>query len=223
MRTVSVVIPCHNEEVAISKVISSLPESILEVVVVDNNSTDNTASIAASLGARVVTESRQGAGFSLMKGLKEAKGDIIITLDGDCQYPSEAILGCVDYFEKKGFDFMVCSRFPLFNKDSMNIVRRFGNWFLTAAMAVLFKKGCTDSTSGMMCMRRSLLEKLSLKNGGFPFANEVKIRAIMLPGINFGEMHIDYHPREGKSKLSPLRHGFEILMYYFILRRELRG
>ena len=89
--TISVVIPCYNEEEGIQHVIRSLPPSVDEVVVVDNNSTDRTAEVSAALGARVVPEKRKGYGAAYKAGLPAATKDVTVTMDGDGTYPSEQI------------------------------------------------------------------------------------------------------------------------------------
>ncbi|RMF94611.1 MAG: glycosyltransferase family 2 protein, partial [Candidatus Schekmanbacteria bacterium] len=71
----SVVMPCYNEEKALGGVIESIPSFVDEIIVADNNSTDRTAEIARSLGAKVVFEGRKGYGRAYKTGLKNATGD----------------------------------------------------------------------------------------------------------------------------------------------------
>jgi len=91
--TISVVIPCYNEEDGVREVIGRMPKAVDEVVVVDNNCTDRTAAVATSLGAKVVTEPTPGYGAAYKAGLKAATGDLVVTLDGDGTYPPEEIPG----------------------------------------------------------------------------------------------------------------------------------
>lgn len=221
MNSVSVVIPCYNEAEGIKKVIEALPPSLLEILVVDNNSTDESALIALSSGARVVKEERKGYGYALRKGFEEAKGDIIITIDADGQYPAGEVEKCVNYFNEQNLDFLVCSRFPLIQKDSMNMIRRIGNLSFTCISKLLFGLPTSDSWSGMMCFKRSLVSKLSLESTDMQLSQEIKIRAFTTPGIRFGEIHVGYSPRVGDSKLAPFRHGLRMLKYYVHLKASI--
>ena len=107
---ISVVIPCYNEEEGVQLVIRSLPECVDEVVVVDNNSTDRTAEVATSLGARVVKETRKGYGAAYKAGLPAVTGDITITMDGDGTYPSEQIGELVPKVKDAGVEDGRCSQ-----------------------------------------------------------------------------------------------------------------
>ena len=90
--SIGVVIPCCNEEEGVRGVIGRLPAVVDEVVVVDNNCTDRTAEVAASLGVRVVSERTPGHGAAYEAGLRAVQSDIVVTLDGDGTYPPEEIL-----------------------------------------------------------------------------------------------------------------------------------
>ncbi len=94
--TLSVVIPCLNEEKGIAKVLKGMPDCVDEVVVVDNGSMDGTAAVAESLGAKIIFEKEKGYGRAYGAGLPVATGDVIVTLDGDGQYPSAAIPPIID-------------------------------------------------------------------------------------------------------------------------------
>src|SRR5262245_14314981 len=111
--SISVVIPCYNEEDGVRAVIGEMPACVDEVVVVDNNSTDRTAEVARSLGARVVHETRKGYGAAYKAGIPAAASDVVVTLDGDGSYPAEAIAALVDELVDRRLDFLSASRFPL--------------------------------------------------------------------------------------------------------------
>ena len=204
---ISTIIPCYNEEKTIEKVIKSVPKDVFEIIVVDNNSTDKTAEIAKNLGARVVKEKRQGYGYALQRGFKEAKGDIIVTLDGDGQYPGEKINELVDYFIKNNLDFLNCARFPLQNPASMPFIRKLGNYLFNLIIFILFGIKTKDSQSGMMIFKKEILKKINLESGDMPLSEELKIKTI-LNGFKYDEINIPYYSREGESKLIPLKHGF---------------
>src|SRR5262245_61223844 len=175
--SISVVIPCYNEEDGVREVIGRMPPAVDEVVVVDNNCTDRTAEVATSLGARVVAERVPGYGAAYKAGLKAATGDVIVTLDGDGTYPPEEIPRLVDTLVDRGWDFLSASRFPLQDPRAMNFTNRIGNWVLTVAAAVLFGHAIRDSQSGMWVFRRAALGRMTLTSDGMPFSEEIKLEA----------------------------------------------
>jgi dolichol-phosphate hexosyltransferase len=207
MASISVVVPCHNEELSIPLVLDAVPREVYEVVVVDNNCTDRTVEIAEAHGARVVIERTPGYGSALKCGFNAAQGDIIAALDGDNQYPASEIIPVVDFLIAHDFDFISCSRFPLMDTSSMSIVSKVGNWGLTLITNVLFGIKLRDSQSGMWVFKKSVLERFVLSGDDMSFSQEIKLKAIACPDIRFAEYHIPYRPRIGESKLFPLRHG----------------
>lgn len=215
--TISVVIPCYNEEDGVRQVLSRMPREVDEFVVVDNNCTDRTAEVARSMGARVVAEKTPGYGAAYKAGLKAATQDVVVTLDGDGTYPPEEIPRLVDELVDRGWDFLSASRFPLVNPKAMHFMNRVGNGVLTVAAAVLFFKPIRDSQSGMWVFRRASLEKMTLKSDGMAFSEEIKLEAL-LRGLRFGEGHVPYGERIGEVKLQKWRDGYENLM--FLVRKR---
>jgi len=219
---ISIVIPCYNEEKTIEKVIRNIPQEVFEIIVVDNNSTDKTAEIAKKLGVKVVKEKKQGYGYALQRGFKEAQGDIIVTLDGDGQYPGEKINELVNYFIENNLDFLNCARFPLQNPSSMPFIRKIGNYFFNFVIFILFGIKTKDSQSGMMIFKKEILKKINLESGDMPLSEELKIKTV-LNGFKYDEINIPYYPREGESKLFPFKHGLinlSFLLYLWLQNRK---
>ena len=225
MASISVVIPCYNEEASIGEVIRAVPKGVLEVLIIDNNSTDRTAEIAAQNGARVVVERQQGYGPALACGFRNALGDILVTLDGDNQYPPYTVVDIANCLDENNLDFISASRYPLMDRGSMPLLRKVGNWGLTIATNVLFNLRLHDAQSGMWIFRKKTLDLLPLQetkvNKGMSLTQEIKVRAAKHPNIRFAEYHIPYHPRMGHSKLNPFRDGWRMLM--FLLKLRIRG
>ena len=216
---VSVVIPCRNEADSLAAVLAAMPAGLREVIVVDNNSTDGTARIAAANGARVVSESRQGYGAAVRRGCADARADIVAVLDGDGQHPPEALPGMLKMLVGSNLDFISASRFPLAPEAPMSIMRRTGNWGLTLAANVLFGISLTDSQSGMVLFKRNLLARIEPESDDVPFVQELKIRAARDKTIRFAEYTIPCRPRTGgQSKVFPIRHGIKLLAALLVLR-----
>jgi glycosyltransferase involved in cell wall biosynthesis len=218
--TISVVIPCYNEEDGVQRVIKSLPACVDEVVVVDNNSTDRTAEVSKALGARVVPETRKGYGAAYKAGLPAVTSDITVTMDGDCTYPSEQIEECVDYLVDNDLDFVSAARFPLQNPEAMNFSNKIGNMVLTVAMLVLYGTKIRDSQSGMWIYRSKVYPMMNVTSDGMPFSEEIKIEAIRSKQIRFDEYHVNYHERIGEVKLDKWRDGFKNL--WFLVEKRFR-
>ncbi|MBX0329936.1 glycosyltransferase family 2 protein [Oscillochloris sp. ZM17-4] len=216
---ISVVIPCFNEEHGLRHVLEGMPSYIDEVVVVDNNSTDETARVAQELGARVIFEARKGYGNAYQAGLPVATGDIIATVDGDGTYPSTSIAPIIDDLLDRGLDFVSASRFPLRDARAMRRRNVLGNKVLTYTFRALYLRWVADSQSGMWVFRRSCLSQIRPTQPGMAFSEEIKIEALHARGLRFGEHHVDYYERIGETKLYTWRDGFINLGYLF--RRRL--
>jgi len=215
--SIGVVIPCYNEAEGVRGVIGRMPAVVDEVVVVDNNCTDRTAEVAASLGARVVSERTPGYGAAYKAGLRAVQSDIVVTLDGDGTYPPEEIPRLVQTLLEKRWDFLSASRFPLAKPRAMGFSNRLGNWVLTVAATLLFFKPIRDSQSGMWVFHRTALDRLRLTSDGMAFSEEIKLEAL-LRGLRFGEAHIPYGMRVGEVKLQKWRDGWNNLL--FLVRKR---
>lgn len=214
---ISLIIPCYNEEEGLAFVLDQVPDLVDEIVIVDNNSTDMTAEVAARFGARVFRETQQGYGYAYHLGFSKATGDIFITMDGDGTYPPEEIPRLLEHLFTKDLEFISACRFPLSEKGNMDPVSKFGNFVLTTLSRVLFGYGLRDSQSGMWIFHGDCLNRIRLESNGMPFSEEIKIEAIRR-GLRFEEVHIPYHLRYGKKKIKKFRDGMRNLIYLFRLR-----
>ncbi len=195
-----------------------MPEFVDEVIVVDNNSTDRTADVAESLGARVIREHVRGYGRAYKKGFSVATGDVIITLDGDHSYPPDAISYLLEAFLHLEADFLNASRFPVRDRRAMSFKHKFGNFVLSVAMSLLYFRWVRDSQSGMWVFRRSILDGMKLTSDGMAFSEEIKIEALKRSDVRFNEISIQYSSRLGEIKLNPWRDGFYNL--WFLVKKR---
>jgi glycosyltransferase involved in cell wall biosynthesis len=220
---ISVLIPCLDEEEAVGKVVDQALEGIRrsgrtgEVIVVDNGSTDRSAEIAESHGARVVSERRRGYGSAYLAGLAESHGDFVVMGDADETYPLQELAPFVDRLEH-GDDLVIGSRFEgTMHADAMPFLNRFvGNPILTGMLNLLFGVKVSDAHCGMRAVRRDALEVLDLHSTGMEFASEMVFKAYRR-GLKVSEIPIDYYPRVGESKLNRFgdawRHVRFMLLY----------
>jgi glycosyltransferase involved in cell wall biosynthesis len=212
-QSITVIIPCLNEEQGIEGVLRAMPDIVDEVIVVDNASTDRTSEIALSLGAKVIREDVRGYGRSYKRGFSDATSDLIITLDGDHSYPVDALSYLIEAFLHLEVDFLNASRFPVRDSKGMSFRNKIGNLILSLAMSVLYFRWVRDSQSGMWVFRRSILKEMKLISDGMAFSEEIKIEALRSSTIRFGEIAIMYSSRLGESKLNPWKDGLQNLMF----------
>ncbi len=212
-RSITVIIPCLNEEQGVESVLRAMPDFVDEVIVVDNNSTDRTSEVAAALGAKVIREEVRGYGRSYKRGFTQATGDLIVTLDGDHSYPVDALSYLLEAFLHLDVDFLNASRFPVRDPRAMSFKHKFGNLVLSLSMSLLFFRWVRDSQSGMWVLRRSIVKEMKLESDGMAFSEEIKIEAIRNPRIRFGEISIQYSSRLGEKKLNPWRDGIRNLAF----------
>ena len=216
--SITAIIPCLNEEQGIERLLRAMPEFVDEVIVVDNNSTDRTSEVAESLGAKVVREEVRGYGRAYKKGFAVATSDLIVTLDGDHSYPVDALSYLIEAFRHLEVDFLNASRFPVRDARAMSFKNKFGNLILSLVMSVLFFRWVRDSQSGMWVFRRSILQNMKLESDGMAFSEEIKIEALLQPGVRFGELSIQYSSRVGETKLNPWRDGMQNIA--FLLKKR---
>jgi len=214
--TASVIVPTLNEEDAIGKVLAEVQviDLIDEVIVVDS-STDATAKIAESLGAKVVFESRKGYGRALQTGVENASGDVVIYMDGDHTYDARDILRIVEPISGGKYDVVLGNR--LCNKmqsGAMSLFNRFGNTLISLVFSLFFFRKVDDTQCGLRAIRSRFLEGLSYRNYGMPYVTEQLIRLVK-KGVRIANTPITYRPRIGTTKLCTWTDGFRILRVIF--------
>ena len=214
--TVSVVIPCLNEEQSIESCVRSARQVLDEhgisgeVVVADNGSEDDSAALATAAGARVVHEERRGYGSAYLAGFAAARGTYIITADADQTYDFNEIPRFLASLEN-GADMVIGNRMNNIVPGAMPWLHRYiGNPILSGFLNLLYRSGVHDAHCGMRALRRDTLPRLQLRSTGMEFASEMVVRAVK-EDLEIAEFDIEYHPREGESKLSSFRDGWRHL------------
>jgi glycosyltransferase involved in cell wall biosynthesis len=220
-QSVSVIIPTWNEAKGIAYTLRTVPSLVDEVVVVDASSSDGTADIARQNGAKVITELRRGYGRAFKTGFNAAKGDFLVSADGDGTYPLGVLPDLLEHMIAKGLMFTSCARFPLIDPGAMRPRNKFGNRVITAAAALLFMHDFNDVLSGMWAMRRDAWVQMDLVSDSWNFSEEIKIRAAELFGPLATEFPIRYAERLGETKLAPFKVGIENLVWLGLLRANL--
>ncbi|MDD5194965.1 MAG: glycosyltransferase family 2 protein [Candidatus Omnitrophica bacterium] len=220
---VSVVLPCLNEAESVGICIDRIKEIFAkdgidgEIIVADNGSTDQSREIALFHGAQVIVEPRKGYGAAYLRGLSIARGKYIIIGDSDNTYDFYDIPKFLEAL-RSGYDFVMGSRFKgAIQKGAMSFSHRYiGNPILSGLCRLFFHTSLSDIHCGMRAFTLSAYKKMKLMTLGMEFATEMVVSALT-NNLKTYEVAINYHPRAGLSKLSPLidawRHIRFMLLY----------
>jgi glycosyltransferase involved in cell wall biosynthesis len=218
---VSVVIPCLNEAQTIERCVISAREVLEEhgipgeVVVVDNGSDDGSRELAQGAGARVVHEPRRGYGSAYLAGFAAARGDRIVMADADLTYDFNEIPRFLEKLDD-GAELVIGNRMAKIHPGAMPWLHRYvGNPLLTGILNLFYRAGVQDAHCGMRAVRRDVLPRLDLQTTGMEFASEMVIRAAK-EDLRIAQLPIEYHPREGESKLSTWRDGWRHLRFLLV-------
>ena len=200
---ISVIIPAFNEEDSIGLVLDALPQNLIhEVIVVDNNSTDNTARSASEKGARVVAEQRRGYGSACLKGISVLDNpDIVVFLDGDFSDYPEEIVKLVAPIESGEMDFVLGSRMILPESRSALLPQsRYGNQLAVFLMRLFFRHKFTD-LGPFRAIRYESLKTIAMQDTNFGWTVEMQIKAVK-KGLRILEIPVKYRERVGVSKIT---------------------
>jgi glycosyltransferase involved in cell wall biosynthesis len=206
MVDIRVIIPAFNEADSIAHVINELPKSVSEVIVVNNNSSDDTVKNAETTGATVLTELRKGYGYACLKGLeyvasKSKQPDIIVFIDGDySDYPEELDKVVAPILEDD-IDFVVGARRKnLREEGSMTPQQVFGNWLATFLMRLFFGAKFTD-LGPFRAIKYEKLKELNMEDKTYGWTVEMQLK-ILKKNMTYAEVPVRYKRRIGISKVS---------------------
>ncbi|MDE1851927.1 MAG: glycosyltransferase family 2 protein [Candidatus Micrarchaeota archaeon] len=212
--SVSIVIPTLNEEKNIGVLIKEIRRILegreFDIIVVDGESADNTVKVAKRMGAKVLFD-KIGKGSALIRGLKAAKGDIVVSMDADLSHePRELVLLIAGV--EAGYDICMGSRFISGGKtEDMTLLRRFGNWVFVSMVNLIFGAHYTDMCYGYRSFRKGVFQRLGLKEEGFGIETEINIKAVKRH-LNTIEIPSTEKMRNaGEGKLRTFHDGYVIL------------
>jgi len=204
------VIPAFNEEAAIGQIVAELAELIgslgreVQILVIDDGSSDRTASVSASIpGVEVIRHPRnRGYGAALKTGIQHANHDLVMIMDGDGTYSPLDASVLIENFEKEKADMVVGARTG--TNASISWVRRPAKWAITRLASYVAGTPIPDVNSGMRLFRASLVRKiLHLLPDGFSFTTTLTL-ALLMNGYLIDHAVIRYGKRYGRSKIRPI-------------------
>lgn len=222
--SIAVLIPCHNEEQTISKVVAdfkaSLPDAIIYVY--DNNSLDRTVERAGAAGARVYSESLQGKGNVVRRMFSDIEADVYVLVDGDDTYVAETAPSMVHQLLEDRLDMVNGTRVTEI-AAAYRRGHRFGNTMLSGLVRRTFGSRIKDLLSGYRVFSRRFVKSFPALSSGFETETELTIHALEL-GMPVGEVDTPYKERiEGSaSKLRTYSDGIRILRTIVMLIKNER-
>ena len=204
---IDVIIPAYNEEQSIGKVIHDIPKELVRnIIVCNNNSSDNTAEIARSSGAIVVDQPIPGYGNACLAGMKYvadlgADPDIVVFLDGDYSDYPEQIIDLIDPIVNRGYELIIGSRaLGAMERGAMMPQQIFGNWLATSLIRLIYKYKFTD-LGPFRAIRYDRLMEIDMKDKTFGWTVEMQVKAAKLR-LKCLEVPVKYRVRIGVSKVS---------------------
>ncbi len=218
---ISIIMPCLNEEAAVGASVDEAMKFIKnnslrgEVIVVDNGSTDRSAQVAKSHGARVISEPIRGYGRALRTGFEAAFGNVLIMGDCDTTYDFLNLEKMYKPLADNDCDMVIGNRFAGgIKKGAMPLSHRWGVRFLSYCGRKKFKVKVYDFHCGIRGFRRSALDKMELKTESMEFATEL-IGEAARKGLKIMEIPVPLRKCEAKrkSKLRTIRDGLRHLKY----------
>ncbi|MFB9057444.1 glycosyltransferase family 2 protein [Mariniflexile ostreae] len=206
MTKVKVIIPAYNEADSIAHVIHDIPSTVNEIIVVSNNSTDQTEHNAKAAGATVLLEPRRGYGYACLKGMEylknqEDKPDIVVFLDGDYSDYPEALDKIIAPIINDGIDFVIGSRVKALRAPgSMTKPQIFGNWLATTLMHLFFNAKFTD-LGPFRAIKYEKLLALKMEDKTYGWTVEMQLK-VLKHKFSYTEIPVNYRNRIGVSKVS---------------------
>lgn len=222
--TIACVIPCHNEETAIGKVVSDLRASLPEAViyVYDNNSSDRTAEVARDAGAIVRIERAKGKGNVIRRAFADIDADALLIIDGDDTYDASRARDLVNALFEGPYDQVLGARRET-TESAYRPGHAVGNRLLTGAVRVLFGNDVTDMLSGYRVFSRRFVKSFPALSREFETETEMTVHALNLR-LSTLEIPVDFkdRPEGSESKLRTYRDGWRILSVILTLGRRER-
>lgn len=220
----SIVMPCLNEAESLpfclQKAFSFLKNYNIngEVIVVDNGSTDDSASIARELNARVINEYEKGYGSAIMTGIENANGRYIIIGDADDSYDFSELMPFIELL-RSGNDIVVGNRFKGgIKKGAMPFLHRyFGTPILTFIGKLFFRIKISDFNCGLRAIAKKSYDRMDLRTTGMEFASEFIVKA-SLNKLRIAETPVILYPdkRKRSSHLKTWHDGWRHLRFLLL-------
>jgi glycosyltransferase involved in cell wall biosynthesis len=210
---VSVVIPTLNEAGSIRETVTTIHTELAypkEIIIVDGNSTDGTQEIVKDMGfCRLIIEPRRGYGLALRTGIKNAKGDVVVMVDGDGTYEVRHINLLIETLIENNAELCQATRMYDLRK-AMGFTNFVANKIITFCFDFFYSQFLSDTQSGFRAISRSALEEVEFYEDDMAFATEMLVQ-FAKKDFKMVEVPSSYRPRKyGTPKMRRIKSGIEI-------------
>ena len=210
---VSVVIPTLNEAGNILETVTTIHKELAypkEIIIVDGNSTDGTQEIVKNTDfCRLIVEPRRGYGLALRTGIKNAKGDVVVMVDGDGTYEVRHINRLIETLIKENAELCQATRMYDLRK-AMGFTNFVANKIITFCFDFFYSQFLSDTQSGFRAISRTALEEVEFHEDDMSFATEMLVK-FAKKDFKMVEVPSSYRPRKyGTPKMRRLKSGIEI-------------
>lgn len=212
-----IIIPAYNEAKVIKDVYTKISRESaklknvdLDIVIVNDGSSDNTEQVVKTIAATLNHYVNMGSGAATRTGLTYAcreEYDFAVTIDADGQHSPKDLINVINKLVNDDYDLVIGSR--LLNTEGMPVIRVFGNKVLNLATRIILGVSVTDSQSGLKAFSRDAIEKIEIRSNGFEFCSEIVWRAkqqdLKITEIPIQAIYTDYSRAKGQSNINALR------------------
>ncbi len=222
---VAVLIPCYNEGLTIGPVVRGFREALPDarVYVYDNNSSDDTARVAAEAGAIVRHEPLQGKGNVVRRMFRDVEADFYVLVDGDGTYEPRQAIEMITLAATGSRDMVNGVRVSEKGEPAYRAGHQLGNALLTSMVKFLFGNRIEDMLSGYKVFSRRYVKSFPSLTKGFEIETELTVHALELQ-MPIAHVRTVYRgrPKGSHSKLNTFHDGRKILLYILDLFRQER-
>ena len=204
---IDVIIPAYNEESSIAHVVNDIPKDLVrDIIVCNNNSSDDTSEVARQAGAVVVDQPVPGYGNACLKGMEyvhnnDVHPDIVVFLDGDYSDHPEEMELLIKPIVEDGQELVIGSRaLGAMENGAMMPQQIFGNWLATTLIRLFYKYEFTDLGPFRAITYPKLLE-INMQDRDFGWTVEMQVKAAKMR-LKCMEVPVTYRKRIGVSKVS---------------------
>ena len=226
-KKIAVLVPCYNEELTVTKVVTDFQKALPEadIYVYNNNSTDQTRELAVSAGAIVRDEYAQGKGNVVRSMFRDIDADVYVMVDGDDTYPAEEVDKLIQPVLDGKADMVIGDRLSngTYAKENKRGFHNFGNNLVRWLINTLFHAHINDIMTGYRAFSKKYVKSMPVLSDGFQIETEMTIFSLNY-GMKIVELPIIYRDRpEGSfSKLNTFKDGFRVLLTIFNLLKDQR-
>ncbi|MDO4499702.1 MAG: glycosyltransferase family 2 protein [Erysipelotrichaceae bacterium] len=223
---IAVLIPCYNEELTVTNVVSDfkrvLPEA--DIYVYNNNSKDKTKELALKAGAIVRDEFAQGKGNVVRSMFRDIDADVYIMVDGDDTYPAEEVEALIAPVLEGKADMVIGDRLSsTYYEENKRPFHNFGNSLVKGLINFLFKSDLEDIMTGYRAFSKKFVKTMPVMSDGFQIETEMTIFALTnnMKVVNVPITYRD-RPAGSESKLNTVSDGIKVLLTLFNLFKDNR-